>query len=141
MEFMEIANNANKPTGGLETIEFQMSVFDSIPYKAQADMLVDAIKQQDTGSDEFEKTVQLYLNQDIDGMINMMSEEGQDISQFEDILLTKRNQAWIDRMTANMVESPTFFAVGAGHLAGPNGVIHLLRKEGYSLSPLSISKK
>jgi len=36
-----------------------------------------------------------------------------------------------------MVESPTFFAVGAGHLAGKNGVINLLRNKGYKLAPMS----
>jgi uncharacterized protein YbaP (TraB family) len=39
-----------------------------------------------------------------------------------------------------MVEKPVFFAVGAGHLAGENGVIKLLRKEGYKLTPISIHK-
>jgi hypothetical protein len=31
----------------------------------------------------------------------------------------------------------TLFAVGAGHLAGENGVINLLKKKGYTLTPLA----
>ena len=51
MEFMEMAKAEVKEIGGLETIEFQMSIFDSIPYEAQAQMLVEGIKaEKDTTS-------------------------------------------------------------------------------------------
>jgi uncharacterized protein YbaP (TraB family) len=35
-----------------------------------------------------------------------------------------------------MKQNPTFFAVGAGHLGGENGVINLLRKKRYKVSPV-----
>jgi hypothetical protein len=35
-----------------------------------------------------------------------------------------------------MLEQPTFFAVGAGHLGGQGGVVALLRKEGYRVEAL-----
>jgi uncharacterized protein YbaP (TraB family) len=34
-------------------------------------------------------------------------------------------------MARMMAEKPTLFAVGAGHLGGPQGVVALLRKSGY----------
>ena len=40
-------------------------------------------------------------------------------------------------MGQEMATQPTFFAVGAAHLAGPHGVIPLLRKAGYTLTPIS----
>lgn len=140
MEFMEMAQNANKPMAGLETIEFQMSVFDSIPYDAQAEMLVATIKDGDKGSDEMAKMVELYSTQNITGMVEMLSDEGEQLSEYEDVLLNKRNEAWISGMKEMMIESPTFFAVGAGHLAGNRGVIKLLMKEGYKLTPVSNKK-
>jgi uncharacterized protein YbaP (TraB family) len=33
-------------------------------------------------------------------------------------------------------DSPKLFAVGAAHLGGDSGVIALLRKEGYKLTPV-----
>jgi len=44
-------------------------------------------------------------------------------------------------MSAKMAKDPTFFAVGAGHLGGPNGVIRLLKKEGYTVTPVSVYRK
>jgi len=140
MEFLDIAKNANKSVGGLETIEFQMSVFDSIPYDAQAEMLVETIKKGDTEGSDFEIMTQMYKDQKINDMVSMISDEDEQLSEYEDVLLSKRNQAWISGMKKMMVEMPTFFAVGAGHLAGEKGVIKLLIKEGYQLTPLSHKK-
>ena len=140
MEFMEIAKSSNKPMAGLETIEFQMSVFDSIPYQAQAEMLIETIKAGDTGSDQMKEMVEMYKAQNINAMIAMITDEGEQLSEYEDVLLSKRNTAWISGMKTMMSEMPTFFAVGAGHLAGKKGVINLLKKEGYTLTPISHTK-
>lgn len=47
--------------------------------------------------------------------------------------LTNRNKNWISKMSEIMMEKPTFFGVGAAHLAGEEGVIKLLRKKGYKV--------
>jgi uncharacterized protein YbaP (TraB family) len=47
-----------------------------------------------------------------------------------------RNKNWIPLMAEQMPENVTFFAVGAGHLGGEEGVIALLRKEGYVVVPV-----
>ena len=137
MEFLDMAKSSDKPVAGLETIEFQMSVFDSIPYTAQAEMLVETIKTGDSDSSEFDKMIQMYKDQKINDMVAMISDEDEQLSDYEDVLLNKRNEAWISGMKKMMIEMPTFFAVGAGHLAGERGVIHLLRKEGFTLTPIS----
>jgi uncharacterized protein YbaP (TraB family) len=41
-------------------------------------------------------------------------------------------------MGKKMATSSTFFAVGAGHLGGSQGVIRLLKKEGYEVTPVSV---
>lgn len=51
-------------------------------------------------------------------------------------LLTRRNINWADRMPAMMQANSSFFAVGSGHLAGETGVIALLRKKGYTVTPV-----
>lgn len=140
MEFMKIAEQSGKPVAGLETIEFQMGIFDSIPYADQAKMLVETIKLQDTENDEFDKMIAMYKAQDITGMINMISEEDQGMAEHEDVLVTQRNKNWIPIMADMMKANPTFFAVGAGHLAGYNGVIRLLQREGYKVTPISHQK-
>jgi len=136
-EFMEMANNSDKPIGGLETLEFQLSVFDSIPYKAQADMLVESIKLGDTASDSFQEIVEVYKQQNLEEMLSMTMSEDGGLSDYDDLLLGQRNRNWIPQMKTLMSEKQNFFAVGAGHLAGEQGVIHLLRQAGYRVEPFS----
>jgi len=135
MEILKIAEGQNKEIGGLETAQFQMSMFDSIPYQAQASMLVESIKSANAGEEEFAKMVELYKKQDIAGMTTMMGEDD-GIGEYEDLLLVQRNKNWIPVMGKMMAERPTFFAVGAGHLGGKTGVVALLRKEGYAVAPV-----
>ncbi len=143
MQLYEKAQERDLKSHGLETIEYQIGLFDSIPYADQAQMLVETIKGsgEEGEEDMFKMMVDMYKNQDINGMYEMMLEEEEGTAEFEDILVTQRNRNWIPIMAEMMNKKATFFAVGAGHLGGPNGVIKLLQKEGYSLTPLShISK-
>jgi uncharacterized protein len=148
-EIMHIAEKQKKDFGGLETMEFQMGIFDSIPYKAQAEMLVKSIKSGGKeGNSEFAKMVEIYKAQDIEAMSQMMNpsddeaqkpktaEENADLAQYESMLVTNRNRNWIPLMAKSMKKQATFFAVGAGHLGGKKGVVRLLRDEGYTVKPL-----
>lgn len=138
MEFFKMAEETSKPVAGLETIEYQMSVFDQIPYEDQAQMLIDAIKSGDSGADQFKQMVEIYKAQDIQGMISMFEEdETMSSGNNNDLLLVQRNKNWIPIMSEMMKTQKVFFAVGAGHLAGKDGVIHLLRKAGYKLTPMN----
>ncbi|MFN0037860.1 MAG: TraB/GumN family protein [Saprospiraceae bacterium] len=133
MELYRMSRRRKLESGGLETAAYQMSVFDSIPYAAQAKMLVDGLRSTDTtgvGENQLEQMLELYRSQDITAMQSMIGEDS-GMGQYEDILLKKRNQNWIPVMRRMMTEKPTLFAVGAGHLGGPFGVVALLRKEGY----------
>jgi uncharacterized protein len=135
MEFYEIAKNKNMSTGGLETIEFQISVFDSIPYKDQAKMLVDELKNQNGEADNsFKEMVKIYKDQNINAMYALMQTGDSSLGEHEDILLTGRNTNWIPQIIAQAKMKPTFFAVGAGHLGGPMGVINLLKKQGLKVT-------
>lgn len=138
MEFLRMAQEADKPIDGLETAAFQMSMFDSIPYRVQARMLVDMVKgnQEVGGNQEFQQMVEMYKNQDIEGMQGMLGAD-KEIAAYENLLLINRNRKWIPVMEKMMTEKPTFFAVGAGHLGGKQGVVQLLRDSGYSITPLN----
>ena len=78
--------------------------------------------------------IAMYKDQDIYGLYDMMKTD-ESIGDHEDVLLNKRNINWIPQMKTAMMEQRTFFAVGAGHLGGEEGVINLLREAGYEVNP------
>ena len=135
MEFHEMAKDRSLQIGGLETMEYQMAVFDSIPYKDQADMLVDMIKYRDTGNDEMDKLIAARIrHRMLTSWLRLHLNPKVGMADYEDILLKDRNENWIPVMTEYMTDGPTFFAVGAGHLGGEYGVIRLLRKAGFTVT-------
>lgn len=134
-ELNSIAESANKSVSGLETIEFQMSLFDQIPYSDQAQYLVESIQQVDEGGLMEDGIFKMYTSMNINKMAQSLSTD-QEIEGLEDALLSERNMNWIPLMAEQMKLRPTLFAVGAGHLGGEKGVIRLLRAEGYEVTPI-----
>lgn len=134
-ELNRIAESANKSVSGLETIEFQMSLFDQISYQDQAKFLVESIEQVDEGGAMEEGIFKMYKSMNINKMAESLSTE-EDIEGMEDALLTERNVNWIPLIEEQIKQNPTLFAVGAGHLGGENGVIRLLRSKGYTVTPI-----
>jgi len=129
------AKEADMAFGGLETVADQMAVFNSIPYKTQAEGLLEMIqnlKKGDEGANEFAKMVVFYKDQDVDGMLESMQGELEEMGSQED-MLDNRNLKWIPQIIEISKKTPTFYAVGAGHLGGEKGVIRLLRKEGFKV--------
>ncbi len=140
MELYKISKREKLESTGLETAAYQMSIFDSIPYEAQAKMLVDGLRGTDKaaeGESELDTMLKLYHDQDISAMQSMISDVQYGMGNYEEILLNRRNRNWIPVMNRLMREKPTIFAVGAGHLGGASGVVALLRKEGFRVEVAS----
>jgi uncharacterized protein YbaP (TraB family) len=51
-------------------------------------------------------------------------------------LVVDRNRAWMGKLCKLIHSQPTFVAVGAAHLAGPEGLIQLLIEKGYEVQPV-----
>lgn len=56
-------------------------------------------------------------------------------------LVAGRNKKWISVIKSNIQDCPCLIAVGVGHLPGKEGLINLLRREGYRVTPLDINSK
>lgn len=136
-ELMKIAKENKKEIKGLETMQFQASVFDSIPYEWQAKELLKNIDSFSLYKKEFDTMISEYKNQQLSAMEKLLakSEFGSD-KKYEEILLTKRNINWVGQLKNIMKKESVFVAVGAGHLVGEKGLLNLLRREGYTVEPL-----
>lgn len=134
-ELMNISIAQNEEIFGLETIEDQMAVFDKIPYEVQIEELLKSAETDlKKDKEEMKKMLTIYKSENIEAMLAFTKEsENKLASDFEEELLINRNQNWIPIISKVAKEKPTFFGVGAGHLAGDKGVIKLLRKKGFKV--------
>lgn len=133
---MALAKVAGKEIHGLETMAFQASVFDSIPYEKQAAELLDAIDSMDRSRTEFALMLASYKAQNLHEIEAMMNNPDFGAADYQAILLDNRNKNWVQQLKGIMQKNAVFTAVGAGHLVGKNGLIALLRAEGYVVSGL-----
>jgi len=135
-ELMKMAKEEQKEIKGLETMQFQASVFDSIPYEWQAKELLKNIDSFSVYKNEFEQMLSLYKKQELDSMKNMITKSEFGSEKYEDLLLNDRNRNWVKQLKEIMKKESVFVAVGAGHLVGQFGLISLLKEAGYKVEPL-----
>jgi len=135
MELMKVTKAQNEEVYGLETIGDQLQVFDKIPYQDQVNELLKTAKSDlSKEKEEMKKIMDVYKTKDIEKMLVVMDESDNTISaDNKDVLLVNRNKNWIPVIEKVIKSTPTFFGVGAAHLAGDDGVIKLLRKQGYKV--------
>ncbi len=135
-EIIKIAKEEKKSINGLETMKLQASVFDSIPYDWQAKELLKNIDSFPKYKKEFDEMLQVYKNQNMDSLESMMTKSEFGGDEFSEILLGNRNRDWVTQLNSIMKKQSVLVAVGAGHLPGKDGLIELLRKQGYKVEPL-----
>lgn len=135
---MKIQKDAGVPLEGLESLEEQMSIFDDLSDEDQATMVMEAIRGGEDAEKQLEDMLRLYRSQNIDSMYLMIHDEGDVIADKENEFLSDRNTKWIPRMEKMMKGQRVFFAVGAAHLGGEEGILELLRREGYTVTSLKL---
>ena len=77
-----------------------------------------------------------YKNEDINGIYKMTTDKEMMSATTKKTLLDNRNENWLKIMPQMMQKESVFFAVGAAHFAGEQGVLNLLRKAGYIVKPI-----
>lgn len=133
--FMSLAKEANMSIGGLETVADQVNAINAQPLKEQIVELKKMVNNFDSVKWQMQALLRVYKLNHLDS-IQLFMQSQQMTAQFEQDLLINRNKNWIPRIIAASKESASFFAVGAAHLGGPQGVIALLKQKGYQLRPL-----
>jgi hypothetical protein len=132
MEFQKLAKKNDKPLMGLETVMYQMETIDRISIKDQIQFMDDF-----SNMSEFDVMFDLYLKEDISGLYTLISSETDMLPEFNHWFLDVRNANWIPVIEKEIRQQTTFIAVGAGHLGGTNGVLELLKKQGYSVTGIN----
>ncbi|WP_255989853.1 TraB/GumN family protein [Chitinolyticbacter albus] len=148
------AVEGGKSYDGIETIAEQLAVFSDMPEDKQLILLKSLIDQQGSLASEHEKLIQLYVARDYAAM-QALSDPSKDpmmkglsakdrayfINWQQKTLLDERNTVMAQRIAKVLPQGNAFFAVGALHLPGKNGLVQKLRDAGYTLTPLDLPAK
>ena len=133
--FVQQAGERKMEVLGLETATEQLNICERISYEEQAKDLAEMLNDHEKMAALFEKMIDLYKAAEIEKLYQLAVDEFDGENEAE-LLLDDRNKKWIPKIGNIAQEKETFFAVGAGHLGGENGVLKLLKKAGYTVTAM-----
>lgn len=143
MHIAQMGKSRGLKVVGLETIPEQLKALASVPEEQQLKMLRASLKFADRTNDLMETLVQLYLNRKIAAAVPFQIAISRDVgigdeayAGFQQKLLVERNERMSLAAQPLLQDGGLFIAVGALHLPGEKGLVALLRKAGYTVTPI-----
>ncbi|MFO1202086.1 MAG: TraB/GumN family protein [Tabrizicola sp.] len=145
---IKAAEEAGVPVQSLEPYDTLFKIFGSLTEAELTEMLVSTLAIEPQSEDYFTTLVDSYfagesrkawelmrfISYDLPGYTRAQVDE--EFARMEEIVAASRNRAWIPVLTEAASKGPVFAAFGALHLSGEEGVLNLLKKEGYTIEEL-----
>jgi uncharacterized protein YbaP (TraB family) len=130
----ERAKSAGKPTGGLETLEFQLSLFDQLSKREQEMMLRQTVEELDRLDKDINDIVKAWLRGDGDRLAALMLGGMQEYPELYQKILVERNRRWTGEIERFAQQgNGAMVVVGAAHLLGRDSVIEMLKQKGFTV--------
>lgn len=127
----KIAVDKSKSIAGLEPLSNQMDLLDDLDdTEDDAKTLISNLQKRDQ---TINKLSDIYLDKNIEGIQDWVNFLPKD---YEEKLLSRRNKVMLKSMDSIMQHQSLFAAVGAAHLPSNNGLINLLKQNGYTVEPV-----
>lgn len=140
IQLQSLAEEAQRSVIGLETIEEQVDVLSGMVLSEQLWLLNKAVNDFEETTNLWESMIVKYLRGDLQALMQeqdaMMDDSTTIDDRFIERLLDQRNVKMAQRLVVIMQNKTVFAAIGALHLPGEKGVLHLLEKAGYQVSPI-----
>lgn len=130
----ERARRDGKPTSGLETLEFQLGIFDQLSKREQELMLRETAGELERIDKNVKDIVESWLKGDGDRLAALLLAGMRQYPELQQKLVIERNRRWLDQI-AKLVEqgSNAMVVVGAAHLVGQEGIVDMLKARGLSV--------
>lgn len=124
----------------LESVEYQLNLFDSFTDEQQDLLLFSTLLDLDIMEEEMDNLIKAWESGDAvktEEILMQGLDEYPEILPIIDKIFYERNRNMVSKIEDYLDTNDTYFVVvGAGHLVGEKGIIQLLNKKGYSLQQL-----
>jgi hypothetical protein len=125
----------HKPIEGLETAAQQFEMLASMPLAQQKRFLLMTLDESAQLDRELNELVRAWQSGDAEKLAQLLSTEYEQFPDLYKRLTVDRNRAWAGRLAGLLHDHDDYLVVvGALHLVGPESVVDLLRKRGYTVT-------
>ncbi len=136
--FFRQAVAENKEIVALETLEYQISLFDALSAEEQEELLLETLLELDTLETSFNNLITAWSNGDLEEFAALFLANFAPYPDLEEKLLTQRNHNWLPTIESLLQQKKDYLViVGAGHLVGEEGLIQLLENRGYLIEQVA----
>lgn len=131
LALLQRAKQHGKEVQFLEELRFQLEL---VTRTTTIDDLRDLIGEDGKGRRQLAQLLAAYREGDFEEIGALTEEALAGHPERYEMLLSARNRDWIPKLAPHLARGRTFVAVGAGHFTGDDGLIELLRGEGFVLT-------
>ena len=133
--FYQKAKSDEKKVIGLETADFQLSLFNEFTEEDGESMLKETFEEIDNLKKEFDEMTRAWKTGDTEKLDRTMVQEMRGYPELYKKLLVERNQRWARQMDRFLAEGKdVFVVVGAAHLVGKDSLVRMLQMKGYKVT-------
>ena len=133
-QFAQRAQADGKPIIALETVDEQLGFFAHLSMEQQRQYLRATLKDLDTEASDAAVRVAAWQRGDSAELERLMRKESADNPELFRMLTTERNRRWLSRITELLHDDQDYLViVGALHLVGDDGLVALLRNQGFKI--------
>jgi len=138
IELLAFAKQNNLETYSLEEIGREAEAINKFPMTDQVKALLHSVNNFEQQKSEYQKLMTDYPKGDLEEIFKYTLHPTENNLFFLEEFYYKRNEEWIPKIEKMMKDNPSFIAVGISHLESDNGLLSLLTKKGYVLTPVPV---
>jgi uncharacterized protein YbaP (TraB family) len=128
---MRAARERSMPIAELEGLEWQLRLFDAMPEPQQIAQLAQTLEHNDELDENLAPMLAAWSTGDVERLVALINASHDEDPALHQLLFTTRNANWAGWIQERLARPGTVFvAVGAGHLAGRDGVQAALEARG-----------
>lgn len=141
--FLKLAKEEGKQIREIESVEFQLEMFNSFSDELQTLMFSPYIEDMEKQVDIINELFELWKGTDIKAFEKYLNEENEATTAKEQTLLDEYNKAMLIDRNIGMADKAEeylqdgkncFYVVGAAHMIGDDGIVKLLEQRGYTVT-------
>lgn len=139
--FARLAKRHHKPLIGLETLQKQLSIFNRLPLHLQREFLLQSLQELSNDVHDMTRLYTAWKKGRTAELQSLLNKDFHSFPKLRRVLLEQRNKEWLPKLKSCLrISKICLVVVGAFHMIGTHGLIHLFRQAGYRVQQLPARK-
>jgi uncharacterized protein YbaP (TraB family) len=138
IELLAFAKSNNLDAYSLEEIDREAVAINKFSMADQIKALMNSVNDFDKQKNEYQKLMADYPEGKLEEIFKYTLHPTENNLIFLEEFYYKRNEEWVPKIEKMMTDKPSFITVGISHLESDNGLLSLLTKKGYTLTPIPV---